>query len=114
MGTVPDWFVRLLAAPEFSTAFPVMIDGKQIGALSKEEMETLDRNSLEYDEELERGGHKIVARALAVPERAMSVRPRGGNAAESGDRLTPGPMVTDAVAVLPSESVTMTVSVVSP
>ena len=31
LGTVPDWFVRLLAAPEFSTAFPVMIDGKQIG-----------------------------------------------------------------------------------
>ena len=31
LGTVPDWFVRLLAAPEFSTAFPVMIDGKQVG-----------------------------------------------------------------------------------
>jgi hypothetical protein len=66
----------------------VYLDGKQMGALSKEAMEVLDRNSLEYDEELERGGHKIVARALAVPEKAMSVRPRGGNAA-----TTDGPFV---------------------
>jgi hypothetical protein len=66
----------------------VYLDEKQIGALSKEEMEVLDRNSLEYDEELERGGHKIVARALTDPARAISVRPRGGNAA-----TTDGPFV---------------------
>jgi two-component system sensor histidine kinase UhpB len=31
LGTVPDWFVRILALPEFKAAFPVMIDGKQVG-----------------------------------------------------------------------------------
>ncbi|WP_349253254.1 histidine kinase [Bradyrhizobium sp. CB3481] len=31
LGTVPDWFMRLLAVPEFKAAFPVMIAGKQIG-----------------------------------------------------------------------------------
>jgi two-component system sensor histidine kinase UhpB len=28
---VPDWFVRLIATPEFKAAFPVMIEGKQVG-----------------------------------------------------------------------------------
>ncbi|WP_311966794.1 histidine kinase [Bradyrhizobium australiense] len=31
LGTVPDWFVRLLATPEFGAAFPVMMEGKQVG-----------------------------------------------------------------------------------
>ncbi len=31
VGTVPDWFVRLLAVPEFKAAFPVLIEGKQVG-----------------------------------------------------------------------------------
>ena len=31
MGTVPDWFVRLLVLPEFKAAFPVTIEGKQVG-----------------------------------------------------------------------------------
>ena len=31
LGTVPDWFVHLLAVPEFKAAFPVMIEGKQVG-----------------------------------------------------------------------------------
>jgi two-component system, NarL family, sensor histidine kinase UhpB len=31
LGTVPDWFVRLLAVPEFKAAFPVVIEGKQVG-----------------------------------------------------------------------------------
>ena len=31
LGTVPDWFVRLLAIPEFRAAFPVTIEGKQVG-----------------------------------------------------------------------------------
>ena len=31
LGTVPDWFVRLIAAPEFKAAFPVMIEGRQVG-----------------------------------------------------------------------------------
>lgn len=31
LGKVPDWFVHLLAIPEFRAAFPVMIEGKQVG-----------------------------------------------------------------------------------
>jgi two-component system, NarL family, sensor histidine kinase UhpB len=31
LGAVPDWFVRLIATPEFKAAFPVMIEGKQVG-----------------------------------------------------------------------------------
>ncbi|WP_108522221.1 histidine kinase [Bradyrhizobium algeriense] len=31
LGTVPDWFVRLLALPEFKATFPVMIEGRQVG-----------------------------------------------------------------------------------
>jgi len=31
LGVVPTWFVRLLAIPEFKAAFPVMIEGKQVG-----------------------------------------------------------------------------------
>jgi len=31
LGTVPNWFVHLLAIPEFKAAFPVMIEGKQVG-----------------------------------------------------------------------------------
>ena len=66
----------------------VYIDGKQLGALSKEEREVVDRDSLAYDEELRRSGHYISSRALSSPETAMSVRPRSGNAAK-----TDGPFV---------------------
>ena len=31
LGTVPEWFVRLLILPEIKTAFPVAIAGKQVG-----------------------------------------------------------------------------------
>ena len=30
-GMVPNWFVQLLAIPEFKAAFPVTIEGKQVG-----------------------------------------------------------------------------------
>jgi hypothetical protein len=66
----------------------VYLDAKQMNELSKAEKEALDRDSLEYDEELERGGHKVTARALAEPGAAMSVRSRGGKAA-----TTDGPFV---------------------
>jgi hypothetical protein len=66
----------------------VYLDEKQIGALSKEAMQRVDRDSLEYDEELQRSGHYIVARALSDPKAAMSVRPRAGNVA-----TTDGPIV---------------------
>jgi hypothetical protein len=66
----------------------VYLDEKQLGGLSKAEMQHLDRGSLEYDEELQRSGHSIVARALSDPKTAMSVRPRAGNVA-----TTDGPFV---------------------
>lgn len=31
LGTVPDWFVRLLVIPESKAAFPVMIEERQVG-----------------------------------------------------------------------------------
>jgi two-component system sensor histidine kinase UhpB len=31
LGTVPDWFVSLIAIPELNAAFPVTIEGKQVG-----------------------------------------------------------------------------------
>jgi two-component system sensor histidine kinase UhpB len=31
LGTAPDWFIRLLAIPEFRAVFPVLIEGKQVG-----------------------------------------------------------------------------------
>src|SRR2546429_1237862 len=31
LGAVPDWFVRLLVMPESTTAFPLMIEGRQVG-----------------------------------------------------------------------------------
>src|SRR5690242_13514257 len=31
LGTVPGWFVRLIAIPECMAAFPVLIEGKQVG-----------------------------------------------------------------------------------
>ena len=55
----------------------VYLDAKQLGGLSKEEMQRVDNGSLEYDEELQRSGHSIMARALSDPKTAMSVRPRG-------------------------------------
>jgi two-component system sensor histidine kinase UhpB len=33
LGKVPDWFVRLIATPDFKAAFPVMIEGKQVGEI---------------------------------------------------------------------------------
>lgn len=44
--------------------------------LSKDEQKTLDRDSLAYDKELERGGHYIVANALQSVDTAVTVRVR--------------------------------------
>jgi hypothetical protein len=66
----------------------VYLDGKKMGALSKEELAVLDRDSLDYDEELRLSGHYIASRALSDPAAAMSVRPRTGNSS-----TTDGPFV---------------------
>lgn len=66
----------------------VYLDQKRMDALSEEELQALDRASLEHDEELKQNGHYIVARALSETGNAMSVRARGGQAA-----ITDGPFV---------------------
>jgi hypothetical protein len=66
----------------------VYLDQKKMDALSQEEQRTLDRESLDYDEELKRNGHYVVSRALAETRDAMSVRARGSQAA-----ITDGPFV---------------------
>ena len=66
----------------------VYLDGKEFGARSKTELADIDRDSLAYDEELQRRGHLVAARALAGPQTAVSVRPRAGGAS-----MTDGPFV---------------------
>ncbi|WEX73945.1 YciI family protein [Sinorhizobium numidicum] len=45
-------------------------------ALSKQEREELDRDSLSYDQELVRSGHMIAAEALQSPANSVVVRVR--------------------------------------
>ncbi len=45
-------------------------------SLSKDEQKQLDRNSLEYDRDLARGGHMIAAEALQPPANSIVVRVR--------------------------------------
>lgn len=66
----------------------VYLEEKQLGGLSKSEMEVLDRDSLAYDDELRRSGHYITSRALAGVATAVTVRPR-----KNGPTTTDGPFV---------------------
>lgn len=56
----------------------VYFEGKTLEALSKGEREDLDRESLAYDEELQRSGHFIAAEALDSVQSAITVRMRNG------------------------------------
>lgn len=56
----------------------VFFDEKKLDALSKEESETLDRESLAYDEVLQNGGHFLAAQALESIDAATTVRLAGG------------------------------------
>lgn len=47
-------------------------------ALTPEAKQALDRDSLAYDRELERGGHFVAADALASTKEAATVRVRAG------------------------------------
>jgi hypothetical protein len=47
-------------------------------ALSPQERIVLDRDSLAYDEELEKGGHFLAAQALQSPAKARTVSVRRG------------------------------------
>ncbi len=51
-----------------------------LSALSPDEKVTLDRDSLAYDEELDRSRHCIIANALASVSTARTVRVRHGKA----------------------------------
>jgi hypothetical protein len=44
----------------------VYLDGKQLGALSKSEMEVVDRDSMAYDDELRRSGHYELAAKIPM------------------------------------------------
>jgi len=66
----------------------VYLDANRMASLSKEEMAAIDRESMEYDDELRRRGHLVTARALEEPRTALSVRPR-----TSGASTTDGPFV---------------------
>ena len=66
----------------------VWFDGSQLDAMTKEEKDALDRNSLAYDRDLEASGHMIAAEALYSPQSAVTVRVRGGETS-----VTDGPFI---------------------
>jgi hypothetical protein len=66
----------------------VHMDGKQFDTMSKADKEILDRDSLGYDQELERSGHFLAANALQSPDTAVIVRVRDGKVS-----TTDGPFI---------------------
>jgi len=56
----------------------VFIDEAAITSIAAGEQQTLDRDSLAYDEELKRRGHYIHSNALLPPEAGVTVRARNG------------------------------------
>ena len=56
----------------------VLVDEKKLDALSESEAQTLDDDSLAYDDTLRKGGHLITAQALESVSTATVVRVRGG------------------------------------
>jgi hypothetical protein len=56
----------------------VLVDEKKITAMSESEAQTLDDESLAYDDTLRKGGHLIAAQALESVTSATIVRVRGG------------------------------------
>lgn len=66
----------------------VHLDGSEMAKQTQEEWKKLDRDSLEYDRELERAGHYITSSALADPGEAVIVRRSDG-----GYSTTDGPFV---------------------
>src|SRR5687768_288265 len=55
----------------------VHLDETRLQAQSKEEWTQLDKDSFEYDRELERSGHYITSAALRDPREAVIVRRDG-------------------------------------
>lgn len=66
----------------------VHLDGAEMAKQSKEEWAQLDKDSFEYDRELERSGHYIASAALRDAREAVIVRREG-----DGFSTTDGPFV---------------------
>ena len=58
--------------------FMVIVDEKRLQAMSETEAQTLDDESLEYDDALRKGGHFLAAQALESVNTAATVRIRSG------------------------------------
>src|SRR5215472_1777266 len=56
----------------------VIVDEKKLKALSKNDSQALDDESLAYDETLRKGGHFLAAQALQPVKAATTVRVRNG------------------------------------
>jgi hypothetical protein len=56
----------------------VLVDEKKLHALSESELQTLDDESLAFDDTLRKGGHLLAAQALESVSTATIVRVRGG------------------------------------
>ncbi|HEX4809152.1 MAG TPA: YciI family protein [Bryobacteraceae bacterium] len=56
----------------------VFLDETKLDALSKEESDALDRESLAYDDVLREGGHLLAAQALQSVHSATTLRLRSG------------------------------------
>ena len=63
-------------------------DGSRLDTMSRPEKDELDRTSLDYDRELERTGHLVMAQALQSPGTAITVKVRDGKAS-----ATDGPFI---------------------
>jgi hypothetical protein len=63
-------------------------DGTRLDTMPKSEKDEVDRQSLDHNRELERGGYLIVAQALQSPAAAVTVRVRNGKAS-----ATDGPFI---------------------
>lgn len=63
-------------------------DEAKLRALSAEEYEALIAETLDYRDELQRGGHLVASNALELTDAAMSIRVRGQTA-----YITDGPFV---------------------
>ena len=66
--------------------FMVIVDEKRLQAMSETEAQTLDDESLEYDDALRKGGHFLAAQALEPVGAATTIRIRGGKVS-----ITDGP-----------------------
>jgi hypothetical protein len=66
----------------------VYVDGDAMAPLSKEDGTKLTNDTIEYDWEIRRRGHLILAQPLQAPETAVTVRVRGGTTSK-----TDGPFI---------------------